>query len=34
MKFFNMGEVEHTALEDAINTAKLYLKVIKHITKN
>lgn len=29
MRNLNMGEVEHTALEDAINTAKMYLKIIK-----
>jgi DNA polymerase-3 subunit epsilon len=28
MKHFNMGEVAHTALEDAINTAKLYLQIL------
>ena len=28
MNHFQMGDVAHTALEDAINTAKLYLKVI------
>jgi oligoribonuclease (3'-5' exoribonuclease) len=31
MKFFKMGDVQHTALEDAINTAKLYFKVLDHI---
>lgn len=29
MKHFNMGEVAHTALEDAINTAKLYFKLLE-----
>lgn len=29
MAHFNMGDVSHTALEDAINTAKLYFKLIK-----
>ena len=28
MEYFEMGDVAHTALEDAINTAKLYLKMI------
>ncbi|MCT4641602.1 MAG: 3'-5' exoribonuclease [Bacteriovoracaceae bacterium] len=28
MKYFNMGEVSHTALEDAINTAKMYFKIL------
>jgi len=28
MEYFEMGEVAHTALEDAVNTAKLYLKMI------
>lgn len=28
MKYFNMGEVAHTALEDAKNTAILYLKLL------
>ncbi|WP_127716435.1 exonuclease domain-containing protein [Halobacteriovorax sp. HLS] len=27
MKHFDMGDVAHTALEDAVNTAKLYLKI-------
>ena len=30
MQFFNMGEVSHTALEDAINTAKMYLLLLDH----
>lgn len=29
MKYFNMGEVEHTALADAKNTAIMYLKLIE-----
>lgn len=29
MNHFNMGEVAHTALEDAINTAKLYFKLLE-----
>lgn len=29
MKLLGMGEVEHTALEDAINTAKMYLKLLE-----
>ena len=28
MNFLGMGEVEHTALEDAINTAKMYLLLL------
>ena len=28
MEFLEMGEVEHTALEDAVNTAKMYLKLL------
>lgn len=31
MKFLEMGEVAHTALEDAINTAEMYLKILKKI---
>ena len=31
MKFFKMGEVAHTALEDAVNTAELYFKMLKLI---
>lgn len=33
MRFLNMGEVCHTALEDAVNTAKMYLKLIDHFGK-
>ncbi len=29
MKEFGMGEVEHTALEDAVNTAKMYFKILE-----
>lgn len=29
MKFLNMGEVSHTALEDARNTALMYLKLLE-----
>ncbi len=29
MKYLNMGDVAHTALEDAINTARMYLELIK-----
>ncbi len=32
MSFLNMGEVAHTALEDAVNTAKMYFKLME-ITK-
>ena len=28
MKHFSMGDVAHTALEDAVNTAKLYFKIL------
>lgn len=28
MKHFNMGDVSHTAMEDAVNTAKLYFKML------
>jgi len=33
MKYFDMGEVSHTALEDAINTIKVYLKLLKKFKK-
>jgi DNA polymerase-3 subunit epsilon len=33
MKHFNMGDVAHTALEDAVNTAKLYLKIKETLPK-
>ena len=29
MNFLKMGEVCHTALEDAVNTAKMYLKLLE-----
>lgn len=29
MKEFGMGEVEHTALEDAVNTIKMYFKILE-----
>ena len=29
MNYLEMGEVEHTALEDAVNTAIMYLKLLK-----
>ncbi|MAZ48148.1 MAG: hypothetical protein CME65_06275 [Halobacteriovoraceae bacterium] len=29
MEYFQMGEVAHTALEDAVNTAQMYLKLLK-----
>lgn len=29
MNYLNMGEVAHTALEDAINTAKMYYELLK-----
>ena len=29
MKFLKMGEVEHTALADAVNTANMYLKLLE-----
>lgn len=33
MKHLGFGEVAHTALEDAINTAKMYLKIIEGLEK-
>jgi len=30
MKFFNFGEVAHTALEDAVNTAKIYIEILNN----
>lgn len=33
MRFLNMGDVCHTALEDAINTALMYLKLIEMFGK-
>ncbi len=32
MKFLNMGEVAHTALEDAINTALMYFKLLELVS--
>ena len=34
MEFLGMGEVCHTALEDAINTAKMYFKLFASDEKN
>ena len=34
MKYLGMGEVAHTALEDAQNTAKMYLKILKKVGLN
>jgi len=34
MKYLGMGEVKHTALEDAKNTALMYLKLLSMFTKN
>lgn len=31
MKYLNMGEVAHTALEDSVNTALMYLKLIEKL---
>lgn len=31
MNEFGMGDVAHTALEDAVNTAKIYLKIIERL---
>jgi DNA polymerase-3 subunit epsilon len=31
MKYLGMGEVAHNAMEDALNTAKMYLKILKMI---
>ena len=33
MKYLNMGDVCHTALEDAVNTADMYLKILNKISK-
>jgi len=33
MNYLGMGEVAHTALEDAINTAKMYLKLMDMLKK-
>ena len=32
MQYFGMGEVLHTALEDAVNTAKMYLKLLERFS--
>lgn len=29
MKYLSMGDVAHTALEDAVNTARMYLEILK-----
>lgn len=34
MKELGFGEVAHTALEDAVNTAKMYLQIIEKFSKN
>ncbi len=34
MKELNMGDVAHTALEDSINTAKMYLEIIERYSKD
>lgn len=34
MNYLNMGEVCHTALEDAVNTAKMYLEILKRVKEN
>ncbi|MCP4913996.1 MAG: hypothetical protein GY909_12870 [Oligoflexia bacterium] len=34
MNFLEMGDVAHTALEDAVNTAKMYLKLIDIVKDN
>ena len=33
MKAFGMGEVEHTALADAVNTAKMYFEILSRVEK-
>ena len=33
MKFLGMGEVKHTALEDAKNTALMYLKLLSMFSR-
>lgn len=33
MKYFKMGDVAHTALEDAINTAQMYLNLLDRFKK-
>jgi len=34
MKYLGMGDVAHTALEDAVNTAKMYFKLIEKANAN
>lgn len=34
MKYLEMGEVCHTALEDAVNTAEMYLRILKKLKKH
>jgi len=34
MEKFGMGEVSHTALEDAVNTAKMYFKILESLQPN
>jgi DNA polymerase-3 subunit epsilon len=34
MKFLNMGEVSHTALDDAKNTALMYLELLRRLKKS
>lgn len=34
MEKFGMGEVCHTALEDAVNTAKMYFKILESVKPN
>ncbi len=31
MRFLGLGEVQHTALADAINTAKMYIKLVEKL---
>lgn len=31
MKYFGLGEVAHTALQDAMNTAKVYFKILERV---
>lgn len=33
MEYFKMGDVAHTALEDAVNTAKMYLNLLEKFQK-
>ncbi len=34
MKYLGMGDVAHTALEDAVNTARMYLEILKKQKKS